>query len=867
MVGMNRLTIARKLPLSIGGIVVVVTTAMTILAYFQVRRGLLAAASDRLNHVTHQLQDLLETSARTSYASMTTVARSLAVKDHLASPADATADSVRTLVARHWRPSTAVSGFEIWDMHGEVRLSSSPTLRRLDATERAALITALSSNPTGFTSAYRAAGATDTLEAAAIVPIKVDSTLRGFLVQRRRLSSTPQNIKSLSALIGSNARLLIGSRDGKVWNDLIKSVPGVPAQHVTDTSVLSFARPSEQRVLARLAPVKTTDWIVAVEFLEEPIFAPAGQFLRRAFTLGAFLSLIGVLVGIVVSRNITKPLREVSDAASALASGTDSARVKVVRKDELGQLATSFNEMAEQIELGHMQLAGALERYRLMFDRNPVPMWVYARDTLKFLDVNTAAIDHYGYSREEFLAMTLKDIRPSDDIPYLVASIAERLETPTRQRVWKHRKKDGSLIDVEIVRTDIDLQGRPAGFALANDITERLAAESAIATAKERIEVQFGQLKALRAIDQAILGTTDLRLLLKSVLHEIMAQLRADAAVIFLFNPHTLTVDTSASIGYRTRAAERERVPLGDGVAGRAARERRTIAVPDLAEHDMSAGLKQVADEEGIRAVYAVPLIAKGQVIGVLDVLFRKPHRVSDDWLEFCEALAGQAAMAIESCKSFEELQHANLELSLAYDRTIEGWSRALDMRDKETEGHTQRVTEMTLRVSRLAGIGDPELVHVRRGALLHDIGKMGVPDAVLLKPGPLTNDEWKVMRMHPVFAVELLSPIEYLRPSLEIPYCHHEKWDGSGYPRGLKGDQIPLAARLFAVVDVWDALRSDRPYRKGWSDEKVREHILEGSGTHFDPRAVELFLQSLGELPGGPPRAQSIGESVPLAL
>ncbi len=863
----KRFSIARKLPLSVGGIVVVVTAAMTILAYFQVRRGLVAAASDRLTHVTRQLEELLETSARTSYTTMGPVAKSEAVSVHLTTPSDATADSVRAVVAKQWRPNPSVTGFEIWDMNGEVRLASSPTVRRFDATERAALISALSSSPDGFTSAYRATRAGDTLESAAIVPIKSDSTLRGFLVQRRRLNTTPQGIKSLSELIGSNARLLIGSRDGKVWNDLIKSVPGVPSQYMMDTSVLTFARASEQRVLARVVPVRTTDWLLAVEFLEEPILAPAGQFLQRAFTLGALLALIGALVGVLVSRNITKPLRDLTNAASELATGTDSARVTVTRSDELGQLATSFNAMAEQIELGHVQLEGALERYRLMFDRNPVPMWVFARDTLRFLDVNKAAVDHYGYSREEFLAMTLKDIRPADEIPFLVSSIAEPLSTPTRQRLWKHRKKDGSLIDVEIVRTDIELQGRAASFALANDITDRLAAESAIAGAKERIELQFGRLKALRAIDQAILGTTDLRLLLKSVLHEIMAQLRGDAAVIFLLNPHTLTVDTSASIGYRTRAAERERVPLGDGVAGRAARERRTIAVPDLAEHEMSSGLKRVADDEGIRAVYAVPLIAKGQVIGVLDVLFRKPYKVSDDWLEFCEALAGQAAMAIESCKSFEDLQRANLELSLAYDRTIEGWSRALDMRDKETEGHTQRVTEITMRVGRLAGLSEPELVHVRRGALLHDIGKMGVPDAVLLKPGPLTNDEWTIMSMHPVFAVELLAPIEYLRPALDIPYCHHEKWDGSGYPRGLKGDQIPLSARLFAVVDVWDALRSDRPYRHGWPGYRVRDHILEGSGSHFDPNAIDLFFRSLKELPNGGVLSDYRMESIPLAL
>jgi len=426
--------------------------------------------------------------------------------------------------------------------------------------------------------------------------------------------------------------------------------------------------------------------------------------------------------------------------------------------------------------------------------------------------------------------------------------MAEPIDGPTRVGRWKHRRKDGSLIDVEIARTDIELQGKAASFALANDVTDRLAAEQAVATSQERIELQLGRLNALRAIDLAILGTTDLRLLLKSVLQEIMAQLHGDAAVIFLFNPHTLTVDTSASIGYRTRAAERERVRLGDGVAGKAARERRTIAVPDLSDVEMSDGLRKVADEEGVRAVYAVPLIAKGQVIGVLDVLFRKPYAASEDWLEFCEALAGQAAMAIESCKSFEDLQRSNLELSLAYDRTIEGWSRALDLRDKETEGHTQRVTEMTMRVARLAGISEAELVHVRRGALLHDIGKMGIADAILLKPGPLTDDEWVVMRQHPVFAVELLSPIEYLRPALDIPYCHHEKWDGSGYPRGLKGEQIPLASRLFSVVDVWDALRSDRPYRAGWRDEEVREYIRAQAGSGLDPKAVELFLRLLAD-------------------
>ena len=208
--------------------------------------------------------------------------------------------------------------------------------------------------------------------------------------------------------------------------------------------------------------------------------------------------------------------------------------------------------------------------------------------------------------------------------------------------------------------------------------------------------------------------------------------------------------------------------------------------------------------------------------------------------------LGGQAAIAVDNAAVYEDLHQSNAELTLAYDKTIEGWSRALDLRDKETEGHAQRVTEITLRLAKAMGIGDAELVHIRRGALLHDIGKMGVPDDILLKPGKLTDEEWVLMRKHPQLAYDLLSPITYLRTALDIPYCHHEKWDGTGYPRGLKGEQIPLVARLFAVVDVWDALRSDRPYRPAWDEEKVREHILAGSGTHFDPKVVETFLNLL---------------------
>jgi putative two-component system response regulator len=190
------------------------------------------------------------------------------------------------------------------------------------------------------------------------------------------------------------------------------------------------------------------------------------------------------------------------------------------------------------------------------------------------------------------------------------------------------------------------------------------------------------------------------------------------------------------------------------------------------------------------------------------------------------------------------ELANLHDELLSAYDKTIEGWSRALDLRDKETEGHTQRVTDLTVHMGYAAGMNSADIKHLWRGALLHDVGKLGIPDEILLKPGPLDEREWEIMRRHPIYAQDWLNSIAYLRPALDIPYCHHEKWDGSGYPRGLSGEQIPLVARLFAVVDVWDALINDRPYRRGWPQATALDHIQKLIGTHFDKYAVELFLK-----------------------
>ncbi|HEY0070104.1 MAG TPA: HD domain-containing phosphohydrolase, partial [Chloroflexia bacterium] len=374
---------------------------------------------------------------------------------------------------------------------------------------------------------------------------------------------------------------------------------------------------------------------------------------------------------------------------------------------------------------------------------------------------------------------------------------------------------------------------------IADQATQAIVNARLFTDAQRRLDF----VQALHSIDLAISSGHESRITLDIILDKVQGQLKVDAADLLLLDPHSHMLEYAAGCGYRSQAAQRTRMRLGEPFAGQAALERRNLYVPDLREASDFACAPLVELEDFV-SLMCVPLIAKAKVLGVLRVFHRSVLDPDKEWVNYLEGLAGQAAIAIDNATLFNDLQRSNVELGLAYDRTLEGWSGALDLRDRETEGHTQRVTEMAVRLARVLGVSESALLHLRRGALLHDIGKMGIPDAILLKPGPLTDEEWAIMKRHPVYAYELLAPIEFLRPALDIPYCHHEKWDGTGYPRGLQGEQIPFSARIFAIADVWDALSSDRPYRAAWPQEKVREHIASLSGTHFDPQVVEEFLK-----------------------
>ncbi len=364
----------------------------------------------------------------------------------------------------------------------------------------------------------------------------------------------------------------------------------------------------------------------------------------------------------------------------------------------------------------------------------------------------------------------------------------------------------------------------------------------------EQSQEQVRKLTSLRDIDSAITSSTDLRVTLKILMDHALKHLKADAADILLYHPKLQSLTYFASAGFNTPSPSRPLIRTGEGLAGQVVMKGRIDHVTDL-RNSSEVKRDPLLLREGFVTYVGVPLIVKGQIKGVFEIFNRTSLSPSEEWMHFLQTLAGQAAIAIDNSQLFDNLQRSNQELTQAYDTTLEGWARALELRDRETEGHTRRVTDLTTRLAQYMDIGEDELVNIYRGVLLHDIGKMGVPDQILRKTGPLADTEWIEMRRHPQYAFDLLAPILFLHPALDIPYCHHEHWDGSGYPRGLKGEQIPMSARIFSIVDIWDALLSDRPYRKAWDREKVIRYLTDISGKILDPKVVDTFLKMISEM------------------
>jgi HD-GYP domain-containing protein (c-di-GMP phosphodiesterase class II) len=368
---------------------------------------------------------------------------------------------------------------------------------------------------------------------------------------------------------------------------------------------------------------------------------------------------------------------------------------------------------------------------------------------------------------------------------------------------------------------------------------------SAYALATEKVKRQLQQLNALHSIDAAITSSFDLQVTLAVILRQVLGQLNVDAADVLLLDPNSRHLEFAAGQGFQTSGLKHMPLLVGQGYAGIAALEKRTVKIPDLRGRRTDYLRTPDFLQEGFASYYAVPLIAKGQVRGVLEIYHRSLLSPSEDWFEFLGTLAGQAATAIDSASLFQDLQRSNAELLSAYEVAIKGWADALELSGRESREHIDRVVDLSLALGRRLSVTQKDFLSIRRGAMLHDIGNLGVPEYLLNKQGPLSPEEWLIVRDHPRHARQLLAPMIHLGQAMDIPNFHHERWDGSGYPDGLRGDQIPFLARLFAVVDVYDAMTHPRPYRQAMSHQDAIEYIRSQAGSHFDPVIARAFLEN----------------------
>ncbi len=561
---------------------------------------------------------------------------------------------------------------------------------------------------------------------------------------------------------------------------------------------------------------------------ERPSYASVGL---------AYLCL-AVAWGAVVARHF-QYVSPVAALATLLLIGVIAARhrVGILRNAALhGRLEEARIRLEELVSERTAELRASEERFRRLSEAAFEGIGITENGVI--VDANDRLGEMFGYRASELVGRHVMELVAPEAVPM----VQDFMRRPRDERC-EHLaiRRDGTVFPVETQGKAISTPGGSLRVATVRDVTERRLWE-------EHLKRQLERLATLRAIDAAITSSLDLRYGMDVLVDLSLRQLKADAEAVLTFERGEGRLTFLTGQGFRTDAVSAARLELWELHDGPKAPEGWALSVDDLNALEAGCPRRALMEAEAFRSYHAAPLVARDQVCGVLEVYGRDPFTPDQEWLDFFETVAGQAAVAIDNLSLFESTQRSYVELARTYDTTLEGWSHALELRDRETQGHATRVVDMTVRLAQALGVGEADLVHVRRGALLHDIGKMGIPDAILLKPGALTPEEWQIMRRHPQLAADLLTPIAFLRPALDIPFCHHEHWDGSGYPRGLKGEEIPLAARMFAVVDAWDGLRNARPYREAWPPERVREHLRMEAGRSFDPVVVAAFLELVAQ-------------------
>ncbi|MHB9128028.1 MAG: HD domain-containing phosphohydrolase [Candidatus Humimicrobiaceae bacterium] len=548
--------------------------------------------------------------------------------------------------------------------------------------------------------------------------------------------------------------------------------------------------------------------------------------------------IISILLVILFSKNmLLKPISRLITFSRSIASGNFNARSGFLNyESELGKLAKSLDETAGLLGKSHHELSNSEIKFKSF--TNNTPALTYIKDSEgKFIFVNKAYLNFI--KGKEWKNKTDYDFWPED-----AANLFHKSDLLVLSG-------NSPIIEEPIINAQGEVEyWQIYKFLLFDSDNNRLLGGinfniTDLRKSQEEIKRHLERLTAMYGINKMITSSTDLNFTLEVLAKSISEQLRMDACYISLLNNITTSLEINSSYGFKKADVYKIRIDLDKSIAGKVVLENKSVYVKNLKKYTGSINTK-ITEKEDFFSLYALPLTSKGKVLGVLELFKREVFNPDKEWIDYLNALAENTSIAVENAKAYQDVQSKNFELILAYDETLEGWSKALDLRDKETEGHTLRVTEMAVKLGMKFNLNEKELVDIRRGALLHDIGKMGIPDSILLKPESLSEEEWKIMRTHPQLAYRLLSPIKYIKDSLDIPHYHHEKWDGSGYPYGFKGEEIPIAARIFSIIDVWDAITSDRPYRKRWTAKKALGYIKNRSGKDFDPGVVSKFLELL---------------------